>query len=194
MDSGSFVSIMMSGISFHMIQTCDPGMLLDAKRSPHKLVSEQTCLIIVKLPSLILNTCFFVKYDATQSIKAFDISKRWIPTILPRGGLGTSLQCCFKRVTSLWRRSQSGDTIQRRFDVATSDLDSWRSPFKAPLQAFKRLHSSVQKTSFRCLEKRHSGVQKIHYRPSKGASFKRHYRRRSRWHCKHCSSVVKVPF
>ena len=66
-------------------------MLLDAKWSPHKLVSEQTCLIIVKLPYLILNTCFFVKYDATQSVKAFDISKRWIPTTLPKEGLGTPL-------------------------------------------------------------------------------------------------------
>ena len=64
-------------------------MLLDAKWSPHQLVSEQTCLIIVKLSSLILNTSFFVKYNATQSVKAFDISEHWIPTMLPRGGLRT---------------------------------------------------------------------------------------------------------
>ena len=52
MDSGSFISIKMSGISFSFDSTCDPSLSLDLHWSPHQLVSEATCLIIVKLPHL----------------------------------------------------------------------------------------------------------------------------------------------
>ena len=111
-------------------------MLLDAKWSPHQLVSDQTCLIIVTLPYLILNTCFFVKYNATQSIKAFDISEHWMPTTLPKGGLRTprcgashtSEKCHFKRYYRLLATPLSASLTIGEDDVVLVSFDGHRKP------------------------------------------------------------------